>query len=166
MAKRSRWAPTPQQISDAGKLYGLGMGISRVAAYFGVSEQTFRHAMKKDAAMRSSLEKNEADAIGAVSKSAYEMAISKKHPVMTIFYLKCRGRWREKNFEETEQKGLLDDPNQQATIDRANEVVTEFKGLLEEFKRIPHDENGRAHVEPLPAADYPRAVPENEAGSQ
>jgi hypothetical protein len=31
-----------------------------------------------------------------VAETAYQMAISGKSPVMTIFWLKCRGGWKEK----------------------------------------------------------------------
>lgn len=169
MGKRgTRWKPTEQQIVDAGKLYGLGLQFPRIAAYFGVSEQTFRHAMKKSAALRSSLEKGEADAVAAVSKSAYEMATSKKHPAMTIFYLKVRGRWREppKQIEvETQAKGLLDDPNHKTT-QRAQEVVQEFKGLLEELRRPKEPEAKPADAGSLLPTDGPAALPPGESGSQ
>jgi hypothetical protein len=168
-ARNKRWAPTEQQIHDAGKLYGLGMALVRVAAFFGVSEQTFRHAMKKNAALRSTLEKSKAEAIGAVSRSAYEMAISKKVPAMTIFYLKCQGGWREPprqlEVETTQAKGLLDDPNHKVT-QRAQEVVQEFKGLLEELKRQPEQQDKQAAAVPVLPTDGPPALPPGQGGSQ
>lgn len=167
-AKRRRWMPTEQQIAEAAKLYALGLTLPRVAAYFEVSEDMLRHAMKKNATLRSALEKAASKAIGDVSRSAYEMAISKKHPAMTIFYLKVRGRWKEPPREieiDNKQKGLLDEPDQ-SKIKRAEEVVEEFKGLLEELKRPPKPEARPADAGPLLSKSGAPQVPADETGGE
>ena len=40
--------------------------------------------------------KGEAKALGRVSQKAFEMAVSGNQPAMTMFYLKCRGKWTER----------------------------------------------------------------------
>ena len=132
--KKKRWNPTDEQVVEAGKLYALGLNHARVAAFFGVSESTFDRAIKKNAALRDAMQKSAASLIAQVSRTAFEMATSKQSPALTIFWLKCKGGWKEKNYMEVESKGgLLNDPA--AATAKADALLTEFKGLLAELKQ-------------------------------
>jgi hypothetical protein len=69
-----------------------------------------------------------------VAETAYQMAISGKCPAMTIFWMKCRGGWRE-----TEHAGLkLVAPNQKPAegSDADND-----KAITDELARIAASRN-------------------------
>jgi DNA-binding XRE family transcriptional regulator len=51
--------------------------------------------MAREEPVKYAIEKGRADAGNVVMKTCYTMAASGKHPVMTIFWLKTRCRWRE-----------------------------------------------------------------------
>lgn len=95
MAKKKRWGPTETEIKLIGTMSAYGVPIERLADYFGVSKQTFELAMKKSDAMHQAILKGRAKGLSNVAQTAYEMAMSKRQPAMTIFYLKTRGGWRE-----------------------------------------------------------------------
>lgn len=81
-------------------LYTMGMYRMRVemmAQMLGMSKSTLERALKKKrySAAREALLRGQAVATFDVTKTAYTMAKSGKHPLMTRFWLKTQERWRE-----------------------------------------------------------------------
>lgn len=74
---------------------GMGLTMDQIAALLDVCPETLFKMQKEDAKLKSSIEKGRANAILAVSKTAYDMAHSGKSSDMTKFYLKCRAGWKE-----------------------------------------------------------------------
>lgn len=74
---------------------GMGLPQKYLAVMCDMAESTFEKMRKEDERVNQALKKGEQEALGAVITTAWEMASSGKQPAMTMFYLKCRGRWRE-----------------------------------------------------------------------
>ena len=92
----------PQDISKLKTLAGLGMSVENMAHVLGMSKATLERRMNDQEGVAEAIEKGRAEASAAVRSTAFKMATSGKCPAMTIFWLKCRERWREENFEEYE----------------------------------------------------------------
>jgi len=86
---RPSWIPTEEQQRQVEELAGLGLRDNDIALIIGVSERTIKNKC------RELLDSGRAKALEKVSRTAHQMAASGKWPVMTIFYLKVRGGWRE-----------------------------------------------------------------------
>ncbi len=70
-------------------LSGYGLNAEQIAIIEKISRRTlFRYYGKE-------LEEGREKAIANVSQTAYQMAVGGKVPAMTMFYLKCRARWKE-----------------------------------------------------------------------
>ena len=97
MANRSKKLDE-QALREVEMLAGLGLRLDDIAAVKGMSDDT----LKKHAADH--LKKGRANAKAQVMQTAFKMAISGKCPAMTIFWLKTRAGWSEKEpmVEETE----------------------------------------------------------------
>lgn len=74
---------------------GLGLTVDKMAAIFGLSKKTFERIVADNPEVSDALEKGRAAAEANVTKTAYSLAVSGKVPAMTMFWLKCRARWRE-----------------------------------------------------------------------
>jgi IS30 family transposase len=101
--------PTEKRLLDAReleqveKLSGLGMSVRQIGYVIGVSKSTMERRIKDQPELAEALEKGRAMAIANVSKTAYQLATSGKHPVMTIFFLKCRAGWSETDAVDEKQ---------------------------------------------------------------
>lgn len=130
MAKPKQWRLDPKLLPQLESLAGYGLNKERIANFFGVSLQTFEHAEKKDAAMCNAILKGRSVAGASVAKCAFEMAMSKKHPAMTIFWMKVRERWSQpKEHTVIEHKGI---PTPDSLSANALALVSELKLLLHE----------------------------------
>lgn len=73
---------------------GLGLKAEDVARVIGVSRATlFNHYGEE-------IRLGAAKALANVHQTAYDMAMSGQHANMTMFWLKCKGGWRETNVIE------------------------------------------------------------------
>lgn len=89
-----------EEIERIELMAGLGLTVAQMAAILGMSKKTFERRMNDTEAAADALEKGRATAAEKVTSVAYRMAASGKSPTMTIFWLKCRERWREVNVHE------------------------------------------------------------------
>jgi hypothetical protein len=89
-----------QEIKRIETMSGLGLTVDQMAAVLGVSKKTFERRIEDTPAAKDALEKGRALAAFNVTETAYKLAISGKVPAMTMFWLKCRARWREVNVVE------------------------------------------------------------------
>lgn len=158
-AKKPRWEPTKEQLAQMEFLAGFDWPHDRLARFFGVSGSTFRRAHKKNAAMRDVLLRGKELINAHLLESTFEMARSKKFPAINIFLCKVRLGFKEQ--KEAPPGGLLNEnaPDQK----KADEVVNQFKGLLEEFQRIPKSESQRVDVDQSKNSNDP--LPGNEGGN-
>lgn len=82
------------QIQQVKRLAGLGLGIEKIASVIGISKATFDRRVADQSEVADALLKGRALASIQVLETAYSMAVSGEHPVMTIFWLKVHERWR------------------------------------------------------------------------
>lgn len=80
---------TPEQIKQIETLAGYGLTDEHISDVVGIPESSIKAKCKEVLATGRS------KALAAVTQSAYRMAVDGKNPAMTMFYLKCRARWRE-----------------------------------------------------------------------
>ncbi len=127
-----KWKPTDKDIQQIEALAGYGLPKETIADFFGVSVSLFDMAMKKNPAINRAMVNGVAKAKARVTQTAYEMAISKKFPAMTMFYLKTRLRWTERTVIEHQTP-----QNNEQAQSQMTQAVQDFKMLLEDFKRLP-----------------------------
>lgn len=89
---------TSKDIEQIKTMAGLGMPRDQMAAVLDVSKATFERRMNDQPAVREAVLKGRAQASAQIRKTAFQMANSGKHPVMTIFWLKVREHWTEQHF--------------------------------------------------------------------
>ena len=95
---RPRFEPTAEQRKTVEIMAAYGMPEEQIASTIGpkgIDPKTLRKHFRRELLLGAT------KANSKVAETAYQMAISGKCPVMTIFWLKCRGGWRE-----TEHAGL------------------------------------------------------------
>lgn len=114
---------------------GLGLTVEQMAAILEMSKKTFERRMKDTEGAIDALEKGRALASLNVTQAAYKMATSGKQPAMTMFWLKCRERWREVNVHEltgAEGKAIEVKDVSQLSDDQLN---LKIQALLEKEKK-------------------------------
>jgi hypothetical protein len=100
--KPSKEPLTDSEYSKAEALAGQGCGVAQLAGYFGFSKPTFEVMVKNDLRLKDAIERGRGYGNGAIVGKAFEMAMSGKHPAMTIFWLKCRMHWKEPTLQVQE----------------------------------------------------------------
>lgn len=88
------------EIKQIETMAGLGLKIEQMAAVLGMSKATFDRRMNDTKGASESLEKGRSAAALNVTKTAYQLATGGKVPAMTMFWLKCRERWKETSVHE------------------------------------------------------------------
>lgn len=116
---RKRWNPTDKERENVKALIGLGLTARQVAVILGVSHETLYKYCKPE------IDEGRPFAHARVAKTAFEMATSGKHAVMTMFWLKCRAGWvdqpkPEEESQEQERDPLIDALNDTAANDWAD----------------------------------------------
>lgn len=92
---------TEDELKKIETLAGYGLDEKGIAAVMDCgSVATFQRRLAKSPNGSAVIERGRNRALSAVTQTAYQMAMSKKFPALTIFWLKCRGRWREVNHVE------------------------------------------------------------------
>lgn len=86
--------PTEKTRQQVETMAGLGLKAEDIAKVIGVSRATlFNHYPEE-------IRLGAAKALVEVHQTAYQMARSGSHANMTMFWLKCKGGWRETNVVE------------------------------------------------------------------
>ncbi len=80
---------TTESVAQVERLAKLGISQEQIALFMGMSKQTLSKYYKDIMAIV------RIDNICQVAETAFSMAVSGKHPAMTMFYLKTQARWRE-----------------------------------------------------------------------
>lgn len=81
---------TPEQIRDAGRLYGLGLTHNQLAAFFGAKRRTWTNWINRWPELKAALQEGDAKATSQVVGTLYKMATNGKNTAATIFWLKAR----------------------------------------------------------------------------
>lgn len=97
---RKKLPLSPDEVKKIETMAGLGLTVAQMAALLNISKKTFERRMHDTEGANDALEKGRAAASLNVTQAAYKMAIGGKYPAMTMFWLKCRERWREVNVHE------------------------------------------------------------------
>lgn len=150
---KSRTKPGPDPIElpdDAGRqleaMAGMGLTIAQMAAIMGMGKATLERRLKDNDELKIRLEKGRAKALLSVSRTAYDMAVSGKVPAMTMFYLKCRGGWKEtQKLEHSGSVKMTGDGLAVGDVDRMSdeEVMDELRRFENEVQTgTDPDDNG------------------------
>ena len=91
---------SPAQTALIEKMAGQGLTTPQMAAILGISKKTFERRAEEDPAVADAIEKGRAVAGQKITAVAFKLASSGKYPPMTMFWLKCRERWREVQVHE------------------------------------------------------------------
>ena len=91
---RGEYVFTEQDHEDVSIMAAGGIPQGRIAKHLGISEKTLRKHFQDDLQATSD-EKHK-----KVLSTAFQMATSGNHPAMTMFWLKCRLGWKEKQTIE------------------------------------------------------------------
>lgn len=91
---------TKKQIGEIEEMAGCGMTVAQIAGILGLSKKTLERRVKGTSDAFDALEKGRAKAARQVTATAYGLAISGQSPAMTMFWLKCRAGWTEKQVLE------------------------------------------------------------------
>ena len=86
-----------QQIENVKALSGYGLNNRQIADIVGISKRCFESKCASNPELLVALEKGRAVAASQVSQTAFNMAKSGNHPLMTMFWLKCREHWKDAN---------------------------------------------------------------------
>lgn len=78
-----------KELAEVETLAGLGMRFEDIAALKGMCLDTLKKYADDE------LQRGKAKAKAQVMQTAYKMAMSGKHPAMTMFWLKCQAGWRQ-----------------------------------------------------------------------
>jgi hypothetical protein len=85
------------QVNLVSRLAGLGLNMQQVADALGISKDTLERRIKEDERLQAAVAKGRAKAATKVAETAFRLATSGEHPSMTMFWLKTRLGWREKD---------------------------------------------------------------------
>lgn len=93
-------ALTAEQVKQIERLSGLGLTVEKIATFFSISKKTLERRLKDTPGAADALLKGRAVAEEEVTQTLYDMATSGKCPVATIFWLKCRARWKDETKDD------------------------------------------------------------------
>src|SRR5437016_5882549 len=100
---RPRFKPTQEQRVMVKSLSAYGVKQEDIAKLVGLrSVKTLRKYFREE------LSRGQIEAVTRVGQTLYQMAISGKHLVATIFYLKTKAGWREVSIKEARPVAIPD----------------------------------------------------------
>lgn len=100
---------TEEDLKRIQKLAGFGLTQEKIADVFNMHRNTFQNRMEKHPEVRLAYDRGIAQAEADVTEKAYEMAMSGEHPSMTMFWLKCRAKWKDTTRHEIHTKTTIED---------------------------------------------------------
>lgn len=93
--RSDKWDPSTEQMESIKVMAGLRLKLWEIAQIIGVHPKTFSKYMRLHPDLKATIEKGRAVGVMNVSRAAYNMAKSEKHPEMTKFWLKAQAKWRD-----------------------------------------------------------------------
>lgn len=92
-----------EELEKLPGLAGIGCNLDQIAHILGIAPVTLDRIMMRDPKVKEAIEKGRADAGAKVKATAFQQAVSGKNPAMTMFWLKCREKWKENHPEVLEE---------------------------------------------------------------
>jgi len=86
--------PTPEDRRMVRAFAGFGVPQEDIARHLGLDSKTLRKHFRNE------LDRGIVDANAKVAQSLFQMATTGKNVAAAIFWMKCRGGWREKQVVE------------------------------------------------------------------
>lgn len=105
--KHAKRIITAEEIKQCEAMAGLRLTLEQMGRILNVSKSTMDRRVKEQPELQEAIERGRAQASAKVRQMAYKMATSGKHPVMTIFWLKCQEGFRERDEEDRQVKIVL-----------------------------------------------------------
>lgn len=90
---------TKEEMEKLPGLAGIGCNLDQIAHIFNMSPTTLDRIMARDPKVKEAIEKGRAEAGAKVKATAFQQAVTGKNPAMTMFWLKCREKWKENHSE-------------------------------------------------------------------
>ena len=107
-SEKKKTGPKPITLSDEEikkieVMAGLGLKMIDISSIMGFSRRVLTNIANRDDRVREAIDTGRAKAASQVAQTAFQLAKGGKHPAMTMFWLKCRQRWREVHPEDQKQ---------------------------------------------------------------
>lgn len=87
-------------IKKIENLAALGLTMDQIASVWDRGRKSFERYANDNPLVKQAIEIGRIKSNMAVTKAAYQMAVSGEFPAMTMFWLKCRARWKEVTHHE------------------------------------------------------------------
>jgi hypothetical protein len=94
---RPQWVPP--NLREVENLAGKGLSLQQIAAALGIAPSTLYKRKKDFSEFSEALEKGAAKGISIVANALWQAAVADRNVTAMIFFLKCRGGWRERDIE-------------------------------------------------------------------
>ena len=91
---------TPEDLKKIEHMAGLGLNLNQISHVMGISETTLDRRIAKDPEIKGAILRGRSVASYAVRNTAYKLAVSGTCYAMTIFWLKCREGFMDKQVHE------------------------------------------------------------------
>jgi hypothetical protein len=108
MAKKP-FSPNETTIAHVERMAKIGLTTDQIGTILGRGKKTIFKDFDKFPELREAYERGAKHGVDEISQTAYAMAKSGKFPAMTMFWLKCRARWKEVQHVEHSGKLSLED---------------------------------------------------------
>lgn len=77
------------------RMAAVGLTFKQIAAFFGMSELELKRRKKASERLDQAIEQGKAKGVAKVANTLFDLAITDKNIIATLFYLKTVGGWRE-----------------------------------------------------------------------
>jgi hypothetical protein len=91
---RPKWVPQPEDLDTIQQLASKGITEEQIAHALGVSPDTLQRNKRTYAVIAARIKKGKAAGVGDIANRLYQAA-QRGNIVAMIFYLKCKGGWRD-----------------------------------------------------------------------
>lgn len=136
-ARPNRKRFSAEEVKKIETLAGYGLTTKDIARVMSLTPATLFRRLQSTPNARESVEKGRALQRSRVVETAARIAESGKHPIFTMFWLKCRARWTEKSIDERSltkaQARALHSVNQ-VNVDQ---LWIEVQALMNEARTMP-----------------------------
>lgn len=96
---------TPERLEKVEELASQGLYEYQIAYCMGIAPETFSHKKKSHPELADAVNRGQARGVERVTRKLLEKA-DKGDMTAIIFYLKCKGQWREAKEEDNSEENL------------------------------------------------------------
>ena len=135
-------------LAQIEELSGYGLTLEQISRAMGWGRCTVGKKLAARQDVREAVERGRDRAIANVSAQAFDMAVSGKYPIFTMFWLKCRAGWNDRQHEVVDDRpiifetritstGALKNTQRFAALTDAGEVVELGDDDITDLPEIP-----------------------------